>query len=152
MIDKSQGDLNSSNSKYFPLCPPSSISIALLLFEVSTSILCVLISQSPSLNPICFRSFAAPVAWFCLEIAVLQCTLPSWFQSSNHFSKPPELLRRLRDSLPTQGLAMTALPWLAAAALSGLSAAWTSCWGCIRLQSVAIRSPAEYPGICCWST
>ena len=44
-IDKSQGDLNSSNSKYSPLCPPWSISVALLLFEASTSIFCVLIRQ-----------------------------------------------------------------------------------------------------------
>ena len=43
VIDKSQGDLNSSNSNYFPLCPPLSISIALLFFQVSTSIFCVLI-------------------------------------------------------------------------------------------------------------
>ena len=32
VIDKSQGDLNSSNSKYFPLCPPQSISITLLFW------------------------------------------------------------------------------------------------------------------------
>ena len=34
VIDKSKGDLNSSNSNYFPLRPPWSISIALLFFEV----------------------------------------------------------------------------------------------------------------------
>ena len=43
VIYKSQGDLNSSNSKYFPLRPPWSISVARLFFEVSISIFCVLI-------------------------------------------------------------------------------------------------------------
>ena len=61
VIDKSQGDLNSSNSKYFPLCPPWSISNVLLFFEVSTSIFCVLIRQRQSLHFPCFRIFAAPV-------------------------------------------------------------------------------------------
>ena len=63
VIDESQGDrdLNSSNSNYFPLCPPLSISKALLFFEVSTSIFCVLIWQSQSFHTICFRIFASPV-------------------------------------------------------------------------------------------
>ena len=61
VINKSQGDLNSSNSKYFPLCPPWSISIVLLFFEVSTSIFCVLVWQRQSLHAVCFRIFAAPV-------------------------------------------------------------------------------------------
>ena len=62
VIDKSEGDLN-SNSKYFPFCPPWSISVALLLFEASTSIFCVLIRQLHSLHchTICFRFFAVPV-------------------------------------------------------------------------------------------
>ena len=63
VIDKSQVDFKSPNSKYSPLCPPCqwSISVALLLFEVSTSNFCVLISPLHSLHTICFRIFAAPV-------------------------------------------------------------------------------------------
>ena len=40
VIDKSpraKSDLNSSNSNYFPLCPPRSISIARLFFEISSN-------------------------------------------------------------------------------------------------------------------
>ena len=69
--DKSQGDLNSSNSKYFPLFPQWSISNVLLFFEVSISIFCVLIRQCQSLHFVCFRIFAAPVVWSILGIAVL---------------------------------------------------------------------------------
>ena len=49
VINESQGDLNSSNSNYFLICSPLSISIAQFIFEVSISILCVLIwtRQSP---------------------------------------------------------------------------------------------------------
>ena len=36
VIDNVQGDLNFSNSKYFPLCPPWSISVALLLFRTGS--------------------------------------------------------------------------------------------------------------------
>ena len=61
VIDKSQGDINSPNSKYSPLCPPWSISVALLLFEVSTSIFCVQIRPLHSLHTVCFRIFAVPV-------------------------------------------------------------------------------------------
>ena len=71
VIDKSQGDIDSPNSKYFPLCPPWSISVALLLFEASTSIFCVLIRPLHSLHTLCFRIFAAPVVWSILVIAVL---------------------------------------------------------------------------------
>ena len=47
VIYKSQSDLNSSNSKYFPaLCPPWPISVVLLFFKVSISIFCVLIQFS----------------------------------------------------------------------------------------------------------
>ena len=45
VIDKSHGDLNSSSSYYFPLCPPWWISIAWLFFEVSVSIFCELIQS-----------------------------------------------------------------------------------------------------------
>ena len=59
VIDKSQGDLNSPNSKYCLVCPPWSISIVLLFFEVSTSIFCVLIRQRQSLYFVCFRIFGS---------------------------------------------------------------------------------------------
>ena len=81
-----QGDINSSNSKYSPLCPPWSISVALLLFEASTSIFCVLIRLLHSLHTVCFRIFECQSYDPSWEL--LSCTLPSWFQSSNHFSKP----------------------------------------------------------------
>ena len=45
VINKSQCDLNTSNSNNFHLCPPWSISIAQICFEISTSIFCVLIWQ-----------------------------------------------------------------------------------------------------------
>ena len=64
VINKSQGDLNSSNSNYFPLCLPLSISIALLL-----SIFCVLVWPRQSLHTF--------------------CALAGWCKSSNHFSMPP---------------------------------------------------------------
>ena len=57
VIDKSLGDTNSPNSKYFPLCPPWSISVALLLFEVSTTIFCVLIRSLHPLNIVYFTNF-----------------------------------------------------------------------------------------------
>ena len=86
MIDKSQGDLNSSNSKYFPLCPPWSISVALLLFEVSTSIFCVQIRPLHSLHTVVFEFLLFPS--YDPYWQLLSCALPGWFQSSNHFSKP----------------------------------------------------------------
>ena len=82
VIDKSQGDLNSSNSKYFPFYPPWSISVALS----STSIFCVLIRPLHSLHTLCFQFSLRPSydpSWY-----LLSCALPSWFQLSNHFSKP----------------------------------------------------------------
>ena len=39
MIDKSQGNLDSINSNYFPLCPPLSTSIARLFFKVHLNFL-----------------------------------------------------------------------------------------------------------------
>ena len=46
-INKSQGDLNSSNSNYFPYCA--------IIFRVSTSIFCVLIWPSQSFHTVCYR-------------------------------------------------------------------------------------------------
>ena len=66
-----QGDLNSSNSKYFPLCPSWSISVAQLLFKASSLIFCVLIRQCQSLHTVCFWIFTVPVIWSILGIAVL---------------------------------------------------------------------------------
>ena len=59
VINESQGDLNSSNSNYFLICSPLSISIAQFIFEVSISILCVLIWTRQS--PFVFES--SPVLW-----------------------------------------------------------------------------------------
>ena len=70
VIDKSQGDLSSSNGNYFPLRPLQPITVARLFFEVSTSIFC------QSFHTLCFRIFAAPVKWSVLEIA-LQVLRPS---------------------------------------------------------------------------
>ena len=86
VINKSQGDLNSSNSRYFPLCPLWSISIVLfkLFFEGSISVFCVLIRPSQSLHAVCFWIFAAPVVWSILWIAVL---------------RPPLLLSIVQSSL-----------------------------------------------------
>ena len=123
MIDKSQGDLNSSDSKYFPLCPPWSISVALLFFEVSTSIFCVPIRQRQYFIPFVFefslrlsydpscelQSYAlplpitsppSPLLPACRGSAAAGGTgatvwsrarvrVSGWFQSPNHFSKPP---------------------------------------------------------------
>ena len=86
VIDKSQGDINSPNSKYFPLCPPWSISVALLLFEVSTSIFCVQIRPLHSLHTVVFEFLLFPS--YDPYWQLLSCALPGWFQSSNHFSKP----------------------------------------------------------------
>ena len=59
VINESQGDLNSSNSNYFRICSPLSISIARFIFEVSISIFCVLIW--PRQSPFVFES--SPVLW-----------------------------------------------------------------------------------------
>ena len=83
VIDNCQGDFNSSNSKYCPLCPPWSISVALLFFEGCNSIFCVQIRPRQSLHTVYFWIFAAPVVWSTLRLQ--SCALPSWFQSSNHF-------------------------------------------------------------------
>ena len=89
VIDKSQGDLNSSSSNFFTLCPAWSISIVLLFFEVSISILCVLTWQSRSFHTVRFLIFKAPIVWSILEIAVLRSgALLRWFQLSNNFSTP----------------------------------------------------------------
>ena len=102
VINKSQGDLNSSNSKYFPLCPPWSISVALLLFEASTSIFCVLIRPLHSLHTVCFRIFAVPVVWSILATAVLRpprlvSIVQSFLKASSSISRvrirPLRLLR-----------------------------------------------------------
>ena len=45
VINESQGDLNSSKSNYFPLCPPWSISNTRLFFEVSSSIFCANLAE-----------------------------------------------------------------------------------------------------------
>ena len=89
VIDKSHGDLNSSNSNYFPLCPPWWISIARLFLdsEVSTSIFCVLIWPRLSFHTVFFKSSLRPSydpSW-----KLQCCALPGLFQSSNRFSKPP---------------------------------------------------------------
>ena len=57
VIDKSKGDLHSSNSNHFLLRPPWSISIARLFFEVSTSIFCVFIWPRQSFHTVCFLIF-----------------------------------------------------------------------------------------------
>ena len=84
VIDKSQGDIDSPNSKYSPFCPRWSISVALLLFEVSTSIFCVQIRPLHSLHTVCFRIFAVPVVRSILATAVL---------------RPPRLVSIVQSSL-----------------------------------------------------
>ena len=79
------GDLNSSNSRYFPLCPSWSISIVLKKFEVSTLIFCVLIR--PRQHFVCFRIFAAPVVWSRL-ISIVQSFLKAPSSSSRHTVRP----------------------------------------------------------------
>ena len=87
VIDKSKGDLNSSNRNYFPLTVPwaavisRSILIEWLFFEVSTTIFCMLIWPRQSLHTVFFRIFVAPVIWSILEIAFLPHPAPSpvWF-------------------------------------------------------------------------
>ena len=59
VIDKSQGDLESSNSNYCPLCPPWPILIARLVFEISISIFCVQIWSRQLFRTDCFWIFAA---------------------------------------------------------------------------------------------
>ena len=87
MIDKSQSDLNFSNSYYFQLCPPWSISVALLFFEVSISIFCVLIKQCQSLHNFFFEFLLRQSYDPSWELQ--SCAVPSCTQSSNYFSKPP---------------------------------------------------------------
>ena len=62
MINKSQGDLSYSNSKYFPLCRGCALAgrfqLSYYFFEVSTSIFCVLIRLQQLLHFICFQDFS----------------------------------------------------------------------------------------------
>ena len=99
VIDKSQGDIDSPNSKYSPFCPRWSISVALLLFEVSTSIFCVQIRPLHSLHTVVFEFLLFPS--YDPYWQLLSCALPGWFQSSNHLSKPlsPFLVRESGQSV-----------------------------------------------------
>ena len=72
VINNSQGDLNSSNKNYFPLCLPWQTSTAQLLFEDSTSIFSMQIWSHQSFHTVCFPILAVPWVWFILEIAVLR--------------------------------------------------------------------------------
>ena len=96
VIDKSQGDLNSSNCKYFTLCPPWLISVALLLLEASTLIFCVLFRQCQSLHTVCFQIFAAPVVWSILRIAVLRPQAPLLVSIVQSFLKASSSSSRVR--------------------------------------------------------
>ena len=82
-----QGDLISSNSNFFTLCLPWSISIARLFFKVSISILCVLIWPSHLFHTVCFKSSKRQS--YDPSGKLQSCTLLGWFQSPNHFLTPP---------------------------------------------------------------
>ena len=89
MIDKSQALrvtsilLTASTS----LCALPGRHNCAIIFEVFTSIFCVLVRPRQSLHSIYFE--------FSLRLSydpsweLLSCALPGWFQSCNHFSKPP---------------------------------------------------------------
>ena len=85
VIYKSQVDLNSSNSNYFPLCPPWLISVSKLIFSV-------LIWPLQSFHTVCFQILAAPVVWSLLDIAVLRppslvSIILSFFKASSSSSR-----------------------------------------------------------------